>query len=79
MYIVWVEEEKIINKNGDIKMVKSLLLGIIISVIGFMVCIFIARSQGIAYAMSFAAMLLVGVVIAYLNLILTAIKARNYK
>lgn len=48
------------DKNG---MTKSLLLGFILSVSDFVICIGTYINQGIAYAMSFAAMLLVGVVV----------------
>lgn len=55
-------------------MKKSLLLGTIVAVLGYIICFQLARSQGVAAAMSFAAMLVVGVVVVYSNLILMAIR-----
>lgn len=55
-------------------MIKSLLLGGTVGILGYIICYALARSQGIATALSFAAMLLVAVVITCSSLILTAIK-----
>jgi hypothetical protein len=53
---------------------KSLLLGAIVAILGFFGTYGLARSQGIAIAMSFAAMLLVGTVITCSRLIILAIE-----
>ena len=55
-------------------MKKSLLLGATAAILGFIICYTLARSQGIAIAMSFAAMLIVGVVITCSSLIILAIE-----
>lgn len=57
-------------------MIKSLLLGAIVAISGYIICFTLARSQGVASAMSFAAMLLVGVTITCSSLILMAINKR---
>jgi hypothetical protein len=54
-------------------MIKTYLLGVYISFLGFIICYQIIRTQGIAYGMSFAAMLLVGVIIISSSLIIRAI------
>ncbi len=55
-------------------MIKSLLLGGVVGTLGYIICYALAKSQGIAASVSFAAMLLVAVVITCSSLILTAIK-----
>jgi hypothetical protein len=55
-------------------MMKSVLFGAIVAILGFFITYGLARSQGIAIAMSFAAMLLTGVVITCSSLIILAIE-----
>jgi hypothetical protein len=60
--------------GGIHTMIKSIITGAVVAILGFIICYLLARSQGIAIAMSFAAMLLVGVVIACTSLIILAIE-----
>lgn len=64
-------------KGGVISMIRSFFLVAVIAILGYIICFSLARSQGIANAMSFAAMLLVGVIITCSNLIINAIKQRT--
>jgi hypothetical protein len=64
-----------LKRNGGVHiLMKSLLLGTMVAILGFIITYILARSQGIAIAMSFAAMLLVGVVITCSSLIILAIE-----
>jgi uncharacterized protein YejL (UPF0352 family) len=64
-----------LKHNGGVHiLMKSLLLGVMVAILGFIITYALARSQGIAIAMSFAAMLLVGVVITCSSLIILAIE-----
>jgi uncharacterized protein YejL (UPF0352 family) len=64
-----------LKHNGGVHiLMKSLLLGAMVAILGFIITYTLARSQGIAIAMSFAAMLLVGAVITCSSLIILAIE-----
>jgi hypothetical protein len=57
-------------------MIKSFFLEATIAILGYIVCLVLARSQGIANVISFTDMLLAGVIITCSNQITNTIKQR---